>query len=84
MPWLEKINFYFCRKSIKAMNLQSILDPIGDFIVWTFEKVLEPLGELPWVSPNNLVIVLGFVGLYYWLKVQGNYNKKAEKEGGLK
>lgn len=66
------------------MNLQSILDPIERFIVWSFESILEPLGELPWVSPNNLVIVLGFVGLFYWLKVQGNYNKKAQSEGGMK
>ena len=66
------------------MNLQSILDPIEQFIVWTFENVLEPLGNLPWVSPNNLFLILGFVGLFYWLKVQGRYNEKANKEGGLK
>ncbi len=80
MPWLEKINFYFCRKSIKAMNLQSILDPFANFIVWSFENILENLGNLP----NVLFVLIGFVGLFYWLKTQGNYNTKAEKEGGLK
>lgn len=80
MPWLEKINFYFCGKSIKAMNLQSILNPIADFIVWTFVNILEVLGNYP----NIIFVLIGFVGLFYWLNIQGKYNKKAEKEGSLK
>ncbi len=62
------------------MNLQSILNPIGDFIVWSFQNILEVLGN----APNVIFVLVGFVGLFYWLKIQGNYNKKAQNEGGLK
>ncbi|MES2627431.1 MAG: hypothetical protein V4616_00555 [Bacteroidota bacterium] len=62
------------------MNLQSILDPIAVVIVWTFENILEVLGNIP----NFLFIVVGFVGLFYWLKTQGNYNKKAATTGERK
>ncbi len=62
------------------MNLQDILQPIGDAIVWSFETLLVPLGNYP----NTLFTLLGFVGLGIWLKMQGNYNKKAKEEGSLK
>ncbi|HEX4886646.1 MAG TPA: hypothetical protein VFV37_01250 [Luteibaculaceae bacterium] len=62
------------------MNLQSILEPIEAFITWTFVNILENLGNLP----NVLFILVGFVGLGYWLKLQGKFNKKAQHDGGLK
>ena len=46
--------------------------PLGDFFVWTF-GVLEKLGNLP----NDLFLLLGFAGMFYWLWLQGKYNKEA-------
>ncbi len=65
------------------MNLQSILQPIADFVVWTFDTVLVPVGDASF-NPNSLFIIGGFVGLFVWLKMQGDFNRKAEQEGGLK
>ncbi|MFT5183800.1 MAG: hypothetical protein ACI84C_000927 [Flavobacteriales bacterium] len=59
------------------MNLQDIITPLAKITEASF-AILE--GQLP-----NLVnwgcIVLGLVGLVYWLKLQGRYNKEA-KQGG--
>ncbi len=57
-----------------------------DFIYWlgdvlyAFFGVFEKLGNIP----NYLFIVLGFVGLAYWLIEQKKYNKKAQETGALK
>ncbi len=62
------------------MNLQSILDPIAKFMVWTFENIFEPLGN----KPNVLFILVGIGGMLYWLNLQRKFNEKADREGGLK
>ncbi len=65
--------------------MEYLLAPIAVLIKWTFNTILVPLGELPAIAnPNNIFIVIIAVGLAYWLFVQGKYNRKAEKEGGLK
>jgi len=64
--------------------MQYIFEPLGRFLVWTFENILEPIGELGVANPNNIFTVLGFVGLFYWLFWQQKYNKKAAEEGTLK
>ena len=57
-----------------------------DFIYWLFDAtyaffdVFKNLGDIP----NNIFIVLGFVGLFYWLVLQKKYNKKAQDTGALK
>jgi len=61
-----------------------IVNPIGRLIVWTFDNILVPIGDLGAVNPNTIFIILGFVGLFYWLYSQHKYNKKAESEGALK
>lgn len=53
---------------------------LGDFFYWLFENRLEPLGNLP----NTAFLGLGFIGLFIWLKMQKNYNQKAEAENTLK
>lgn len=53
---------------------------LGDFFYWIFETLLEPLGDLP----NMAFIGLGFVGLFFWLKMQKDFNNKAKSEGTLK
>ena len=60
--------------------MNSILHIIGDFLTWTFDTVLVPLGDLP----NFAFIALGFAGMFLWLKMQGTYNKKAQDEGAIK
>lgn len=52
---------------------------LGD-VFYTFFGLLEKLGNIP----NYVFIALGFGGLFYWLNLQGKYNKKAQAEGGLK
>lgn len=64
--------------------MQYIVEPLGKLIVWTFDNILVPIGDLGAANPNNLFVVLGFVGLFYWLFLQGKYNKKAAQEGTLK
>lgn len=50
------------------------------FFYWIFENTLEPLGNIP----NYSFIVLGFVGLFIWLKMQKKYNEEAKSTGHLK
>jgi hypothetical protein len=54
---------------------------VGDFFYTCFEG-------LEWVSanmsPNKILIVVGFVATAAWVYVQAKYNTKFEKEGGLK
>lgn len=65
--------------------MQYIVEPIAALILWTFQTLLEPLGELPGLlNPNTIFIVLIAFGLGYWLMMQQKFNKKAEREGGLK
>jgi hypothetical protein len=52
--------------------MQDIVIPIGDFLVWSF-------GLLEWLrdTPNMIFVVLGFVGLAIWLRMQIKFNKEA-------
>jgi hypothetical protein len=59
------------------MNTQEIIYPIGKFISWTFDNLLEPL-----MSPFNAgVFILCLVSLVVWLKVLNGYVVKAKAEG---
>lgn len=57
-----------------------------DFIYWlgdvfyAFFGLFQKLGNVP----NYIFIVVGFLGLFYWLNMQKKYNKKAQEQGGLK
>lgn len=61
------------------MNVNTIIEPIGRLLEWSFANVIEPLGN----SVNYSVVVLGFVGLFVWLKMQSDYNKKAKQDGSI-
>lgn len=52
---------------------------LADFLRTTFE-ILPQLGNLPNIA-FLLLVILGFL---VWLKIQNDYNKKAEREGTLK
>jgi len=60
-----------------VMNTQDIIYPIGQFVSWTIENLLEPI-----MDPFNAgVIILGLVALVVWLKVLNGYVVKAKAEG---
>ncbi|HLP13553.1 MAG TPA: hypothetical protein VK177_16575 [Flavobacteriales bacterium] len=46
--------------------------PLAKFFQWSF-GILEALAN----TPNTIFIIGGFVGLFYWLWLQGKYNKEA-------
>ena len=65
--------------------MQYIFEPIAALIKWTFDNLLVPIGDLPGLlNPNTIFTILIGLGLLYWLIMQSKYNKKAEKEGGIK
>ncbi|MGB0422893.1 MAG: hypothetical protein ACPGED_01165 [Flavobacteriales bacterium] len=45
----------------------------------SFVLLLEPIGNMF----NYLVIVLGLIGLVFWLRLQKKYTKKAIENGDL-
>ena len=61
------------------MNTQEIITPVAKFIEWTFETLLVPISD-PF---NSAVVLLGFIGLAFWMRLQKKYTEKAEKEGGM-
>jgi len=58
------------------MTLDGVFRGIGDFMQWTF-NLLENDMPITWVM-NTGVVILGFVGLFYWLNWQKKYNAQAE------
>lgn len=58
--------------------MQQTFFAIGHFLEWTF-KIITSMGWLPVV----LVSALLFVGLVYWLMLQGRYNRKAKADNTL-
>ena len=56
------------------MSSTEILVAIGDFILWTTQIVYENIGNLF----NDAMIVLGFIGLFIWLRLQHKYNQEAQ------
>ncbi len=69
----------------KIRAMQYLTAPIAQFIKWTFDNILVPIGELPaLLNPNNIFVIIIMLGLGYWLFVQGKFNKKAKSEGQLK
>ncbi|MFT6501202.1 MAG: hypothetical protein ACJASQ_001314 [Crocinitomicaceae bacterium] len=63
------------------MTLNGIFRGIGDFMQWTF-NLLENEEPITMIM-NYGVIVLGFVGLAYWLNFQRKMTAKAKEEGKL-
>jgi len=60
--------------------MNEVLRFIGNIITWTFDTLLVPAGQMP----NILFIIIGFVGMFLWLKMQGDYNRKAKQNGTIK
>ena len=62
----------------QLLKMQDVVIPIGEFMVWTFELVIERLQN----SPNDMIVILMFFGLFIWLAKQHKYNQEAEKNPG--
>lgn len=60
------------------MTFTDFIYATGDFLESTF-TILPKIGN----SFNYAVIVLGLVGLVYWLLLQNKLTKKARKENHL-
>jgi len=59
------------------MTLTDIFWGIGDFMTWTFQLLqADMIGDMF----NVACIILGFVGLFYWLNLQRKFNAKAEND----
>ena len=61
------------------MNTQEIITQVAKFIEWTFETLLVPMSS----TFNSAVILLGIVGLLFWLRLQKKYTQNAEQNGDL-
>ena len=57
------------------MNSNVIFEAIASFVQWTF-GIFEVLGN----GFNNLAILLGFFGLFFWLRTQKKFNDKAAND----
>ncbi|PKR81947.1 hypothetical protein CW751_01010 [Brumimicrobium salinarum] len=55
------------------MTYTEIVEATGDGLLWTTEILFENVGNIF----NYGVIVLGFVGLFIWLRLQAKYNREA-------
>jgi hypothetical protein len=58
------------------MNLQELLTPIAQATETSFDLFLVPISNMV----NWAVIVLGFVGVAIWMKMQTGYNTKADQQ----
>lgn len=59
------------------MTSTDIFWGIGDFMQWTFNLLqADAIGDLF----NYAVILLGFVGLFYWLNWQRKFNEQAAND----
>ena len=56
------------------MNSNVIFEAIGDGILWSTSILFDNIGNLA----NNAFIILGFIGLFYWLNYQKKFNEEAK------
>lgn len=59
------------------MNSNVIFGYIADFLTWTL-SIFDSIGNVF----NYGCIVLGFIGLFYWLNLQRKFNAEAENNAG--
>lgn len=55
------------------MSSKEVFEGLGDVILWSTEILFENVGNIF----NTVVIVTGFIGLFYWLNMQKKFNAKA-------
>lgn len=57
------------------MSSTTVFQAIGDFLQWTF-LFFDNVGDIF----NWSLVVLGFVGLFYWLNYQRKFNDQAAND----
>ena len=57
------------------MSSLEIFTLIGDILQWTF-GIFELIGNYF----NSFLLISGFLGFFYWMNLQKQYNKEAEKD----
>ena len=58
------------------MSSAEVFFAIKDVLYWSFESILEPLADAPWIA----CMWGGFAGFGYWMYRQHLYNKEAEAD----
>lgn len=58
--------------------MQDFAFALGHFLEWSF-KILEKMGWLP-VTLTSITL---FLGIAYWLNLQGKYNRRAKANGTM-
>ena len=58
------------------MTLNGLWRGIGDFLQWTFNLLQNDM-PITWIM-NTGIVILGFVGMFYWLNWQRKFNEQAE------
>ena len=66
-------------ENASVMNLQQIVEPLAKLVDDTFRGILVPISD----GFNWAVIVLGFVGLFVWLKMQNDFTRKAKQDNTI-
>lgn len=61
------------------MNTQDLINPLAQFIEWTFQTLLLPISDMF----NWGVIALGLAGLAFWLRLQSKFNARAKQDGTI-
>ena len=61
------------------MNTQDLINPLAQFIEWTFQTLLLPISDMF----NWGVIALGLAGLAFWLRLQSKSNARAKQDGTI-
>ena len=59
------------------MRLNELWYLIGDILEWTFTWLQNDF----WLTGfmNSGLLILGFIGLFYWLNLQRKFNAEAER-----
>ncbi|WP_107039554.1 hypothetical protein [Brumimicrobium mesophilum] len=58
------------------MTYNELVYELGEGLLWTTELLFEVVGNIF----NYGVIVLGFIGLFIWLRLQAKYNREAAND----
>jgi len=58
------------------MNYNELVYGLGELLLWTTELLFEVVGNIF----NYGAIVLGFIGLFIWLRLQAKYNREAAND----
>jgi hypothetical protein len=58
------------------MTYTELVKSLGEGILWTTEILFENVGNIF----NYSAIVVGFIGLFIWLRLQTKYNKEAAND----